>query len=59
MLKNYQEMNAELNQKSKSFNQNATTICKRCDLDMRKVNIEEVKDCLENEYMGTLERMIA
>jgi hypothetical protein len=52
-------MNAELNQKSTSFTQKVTTICERCRLDTRKVNIEEVRDCLENEYMGTLERIIA
>jgi hypothetical protein len=59
MLKHYLEMNAELNQKTTSSSQKATTICERCHLDIRKVNINEVKDCLENEYMGTLERIIA
>jgi hypothetical protein len=59
MLKHSLEMNAELNQTTTSFTKKATTICERCNLDIRKVNIKEVKDCLENEYMGTLERIIA
>jgi hypothetical protein len=40
MLRNYLEMDAELNQKSTAFTQKATTICERCHLDMRKINIE-------------------
>ncbi len=46
MLKNYIELDSKMQERSTSIATKATTTCERCYLNMRKVNVEEVRNCL-------------